>query len=967
MSDNGRSLTDIITYIGVPLAVLGVLPILYNTLSTLVSLAKIKLNRVIEIELPRYAVKPLDRFQDRPEYWTLSRHPSCIPGGSWTMFNWKTHSIGMKTQRVEYADQVRQPQVEVAFDELVCYLLDLGAVPNPRAWKLLRSSGLWTPVGCCLMMSPEGEQDALTVAPSNDSDGNLSLAVTWSSSWITRNYSDLPPYWLRLPLPLQMVETGDNSGTSADISPRPHLDMNELLDKPNDGNENYSKSNKAITCQISMSGLATALTNQEHLSNSTAMDLEGLHIDHLRVHPIKSNGIWFASAATAFGTSSQTILWNYKIPDEILSFARKETVPCGVLVVLGVVDESETPTWATKHNDYGVDLQQFTKRSQEERNAIAEEARMPPAQRAAAAQARRHRDNERSMQDTRDKLRASQLRRDQRMMEALQSPRWDTKLVAEHSLRWLQGRGHWDESTTIKDAVGYILHRMVLDEEFAANICRMLDKWKAWADVGGMKQSDYQAVQDDQAGFAYATMLVAIIRDASTAFEGTVAMDLQECLRMWKKLPFCISKLTGPGETSPPKSAFAFGLLLFSSPSKPWFPHLLSTSLWSVDCRQSCAMDYRPNLYASICITLPIAALVLILRLLARRTTRSGYGIDDWLAVIAFIGALGYSVDNLVYVIGFGLGQPLKDGPSHLTEDQRLERSYILIWLSSLTYTIAIGGAKFAILAFYWRLFKYTWSRIPIQVVTILCGIWFLVRIFLLTLQCMPTSAYWDIARRATHCHVNNTIFFFSTGVTHAVLDVVILTLPIIEVVKMHLPPGQKLAVIALFGFGTLVCIFTILVIQDAFKFDGSSREIALRMAKHGALASAECNLANVSASLPMLRPVFRKIIPASFLASHKSKRAVVDSALSPNYGIKGSHGTRTTQQNGSSSMCEFAIADDIPPGYDIEASHAGWSYGTEISIFSPWRNQVPPESINEGLDGIQIDEETTVHVQRLG
>ncbi|KAM0340390.1 hypothetical protein ACHAPU_010527 [Fusarium lateritium] len=530
MSDDGKSPTDIITYIGVPLAVLGV-------------------NRVIEIELPRYAVMPLDRFQDRSEYWTLSRHPSSIPGGSWTTFNWRTHSIGMKTQRVEYADQVRQPQVEVAFDELVCYLLDLGAVPNPHAWKLLRSSGLWTPVGCCLMMSPEGQHDALTVAASNDSDGNLSLAVAWSSSWTTRNYSNLPPYWLRLPSPPQMVEAGKGGSTSADISHNPCLDIEDSPDKPDDetrhtksvdhlslGNENSAKSNKAITCQISMSGLTTALTDQEHYNASTVMDLEGLYIDHLRIHPVTSNGIWFASAATAFGTSSQTILWNYKIPDEILSFARKETVPCGVLVVLGIVDESETPTWATKHNDYGTDLQQFAKRSQEERNAIAEEARMPPAQRAAAAQARRQKENERNMQDMRDKLRTGQLRRDQRMMEALQSPRWDTKLVAEHCLKWLQGRGHWEESTTVKDAVGYILHRMVLDGEFAANICRMLDKWKAWADVGGMKQSDYQAVQDDQADFAHATLLVAIIRDTSAALEGTVAMDLQECLRMWRKV-----------------------------------------------------------------------------------------------------------------------------------------------------------------------------------------------------------------------------------------------------------------------------------------------------------------------------------------------------------------------------------------------------------------------------------------------
>ncbi|VUC28884.1 unnamed protein product [Clonostachys rosea] len=113
MSDDGNhSPTDIITYIGVPLAVLGVLPILYNTFATLVSLSRIKrmlrrsrllaltrsdiVNRIIEIELPRYAVMPLDRFQDRAKYWTLSNHPSSISGGTWTTFNWRTHSIGIK-------------------------------------------------------------------------------------------------------------------------------------------------------------------------------------------------------------------------------------------------------------------------------------------------------------------------------------------------------------------------------------------------------------------------------------------------------------------------------------------------------------------------------------------------------------------------------------------------------------------------------------------------------------------------------------------------------------------------------------------------------------------------------------------------------------------------------------------------------------------------------------------------------
>src|SRR5512140_3375661 len=158
MSD-GPSPVDVITYIGVPLAVLGVLPILYNTFLTLAALSQIKrilrhsrltalvrsdvVNRVIEVELPRYAVRPHDRFNDRAEYWSLSRHPSPIKGGSWTTFNWRSHVIGLQNQRIEYADQLRQPQVEVAFDELVSYLLDLGAVPEPHGFRLLRSTGLW--------------------------------------------------------------------------------------------------------------------------------------------------------------------------------------------------------------------------------------------------------------------------------------------------------------------------------------------------------------------------------------------------------------------------------------------------------------------------------------------------------------------------------------------------------------------------------------------------------------------------------------------------------------------------------------------------------------------------------------------------------------------------------------------------------------------------------------------------------
>ncbi|KAI0200946.1 hypothetical protein F4808DRAFT_427356 [Astrocystis sublimbata] len=430
---NNTSAGDIITYIGVPLAVLGVLPILYNTLATLTALSKIKrmlrhgkltaltrsdiINKVIEVELPRYAVQPWDRFSS-PEYWQISRQPSSIPGGSWTTFNWKTNTIGIKTQRVEYADQLRQPQVEVEFHQLVAYLLDLGAVPDAHGWRLLRSTGLWTPMGCALMTSPDGFHIALAIAPLDDSDGHLSLKVTWDPSWTTRDATTLPPYWIRLPPPpmTESEETSAGASTSEKTSqPQETVQSEEetgskdkdkdkdveLGDTKKDGMPKQSLDSIAkqanrnarspITCQFSGEGLQAALS-QDYGPPVSVVDVNNLHMEHLRVSSVKTSGKWFASAATAYGTTSQTVLWNYKIPDEILAFARRDTVPCGVLEVLGVVDSDRTPQWATTYDDGRDFHESFVRSSQEQRIAMQAEARMDPAQRQIAAKQRTDRE-----------------------------------------------------------------------------------------------------------------------------------------------------------------------------------------------------------------------------------------------------------------------------------------------------------------------------------------------------------------------------------------------------------------------------------------------------------------------------------------------------------------------------------------------------------------------------------------------
>lgn len=123
------------------------------------------------------------------------------------------------------------------------------------------------------------------------------------------------------------------------------------------------------------------------LRRRRARSQDCLPIDHLRITFTCTAGTWFASATTAFGTSVHTILWNYKIPDTALAFARKESVPCGDLQMLGVVNDAETPEWETKHDfvgDMNEKLNRQARIASERTRRMVEEERMPPAERARA-------------------------------------------------------------------------------------------------------------------------------------------------------------------------------------------------------------------------------------------------------------------------------------------------------------------------------------------------------------------------------------------------------------------------------------------------------------------------------------------------------------------------------------------------------------------------------------------------------
>lgn len=130
-----------------------------------------------------------------------------MKGGTYTLFHWRTLITGSKLYRVQYADELEIPQAEINFSALISFLLDRGAVPDAQGLRMLSVSGLWTPAGTTLLLSPNGTYSCLRVEVPSDSDGVLSLGLWWERDWdYRRGGRELWVGWMRVELGVEDVE-----------------------------------------------------------------------------------------------------------------------------------------------------------------------------------------------------------------------------------------------------------------------------------------------------------------------------------------------------------------------------------------------------------------------------------------------------------------------------------------------------------------------------------------------------------------------------------------------------------------------------------------------------------------------------------------------------------------------------------------------------------------------------------------
>jgi hypothetical protein len=269
---------DIITYIGVPLAVLGVSPILYNFIIAFFIKLRLKrqlkavgllkdtiirsrlINGIVELELPVYDLELVGCPNVRPRFRMKARidkNAEAVQGGTWTEFAYadrdemepylQRYLAGRVTKGFQISTKLSLPEASVRFEDVLEYFLQNewkdSVELEPEGFKTLKFQNVNIPVNTKLLTgftTPPVSELVLKTARSsleNRSFLCLRLDIIRDSSERSESPSDLAKdddYFSQLEIKKGgTVATGSWKHIRLGAHVAPH--MGQDLDRP--GNE----------------------------------------------------------------------------------------------------------------------------------------------------------------------------------------------------------------------------------------------------------------------------------------------------------------------------------------------------------------------------------------------------------------------------------------------------------------------------------------------------------------------------------------------------------------------------------------------------------------------------------------------------------------------------------------------------------------------------------------------------------
>ncbi|KAI1343468.1 hypothetical protein F5Y15DRAFT_234463 [Xylariaceae sp. FL0016] len=377
----------------------------------------------------------------------------------------------------------------------------------------------------------------------------------------------------------------------------------------------------------------------------------------------------------------------------------------------------------------------------------------------------------------------------------------------------------------------------------------------------------------------------------------------------------------------------------------------------------------QPSLWGVLLGTFIPATICIFLRLLSRRLTRVHLWWDDYAAIAAYLIAVAWMIIVPIW-INAGLGLHIDD-IQHLTQAEALYTSKLLLYIAELFYAFALFFGKVSILFFYWRMFRVTNIKLPVKILLGCAVVWIIIRTIMGIFHCAPVQYFWDPSVEG-HCDIDDSKFFFGTILIHVLMDVVIISLPVVQIKKLRLPTLQKVGVMLMFMFGIFICAAAIVIMNLAVTFDATSVDFSWNVASIVLWATVEVNLVNVSTCLPTVKPgfnfCFRCALPDTVLGSGSGS---YDQSYGNAYGTKKSIrlGTMPTKHDNDESSSTYQLAESANGSTTGEFEHhaVDGPRGLRTFITGRQRDDGGASGLEEGEGGIRVKNETTVHVSRTG
>jgi hypothetical protein len=294
-----------------------------------------------------------------------------------------------------------------------------------------------------------------------------------------------------------------------------------------------------------------------------------------------------------------------------------------------------------------------------------------------------------------------------------------------------------------------------------------------------------------------------------------------------------------------------------------------------------------PSVILGILIPLLVLDITFVfLRFRSRYRLKQKIRADDWITIPSLVLVVACSAIMFYGINSKTLGYRapvITDLQTHTSMEEmewrivtarKLERAFLCI------FAPALGLVKLSVLFLYYRIFVITRSLKDLRSVILaaliaIIAAWGLSFTFALVFLCrghFEPEIYSDAAVSAVQCN-NGLDVGYSYAITDFITDVLILLFPIPLIWKLHLPLGQRVAVIGIFFLGMMATIASLIrlivgVWARKVGYDPSLDE-ELMLTQEIFWCLLEITIALFATCLPTLRTLFRSF--ASRLFSYAS------------------------------------------------------------------------------------------------